>query len=218
MDGMVRKDKYAEQKDLVSEALSQEVIQTSSIAETRLDKILEKLRSSRDADYLNMAFAILAGLLCLICVVSFIKDGFTFRLVPLILFVLFVLYYRSTMKSRGLANIGLGQRLREISEDEASQLSNKIQYVQSGIETKETRLRMVRLFYIVFFPLVMYLFTDYFRDFQGMWIVIGLVVAFAFSYPVWDQFFDQDIDDLHKLNIDVEDLKKEVYASGSVKL
>jgi hypothetical protein len=72
-------------------------------------------------------------------------------------------------------------------------LSNKISYASSAIGIKEKRNELVQLFYALFFPLLLYfsyLLVFGIAPFNDM--IIGLILAYLISTPLWYYFFDRE--------------------------
>ncbi len=208
MDLIHRKEKYNEYLKKIEKAKSDDEgdYKFYEALETRADLILKDLREQSDKLEMNLAIALVAVPIILLNILSFIKDGFNAMMIPLILVVIYLIYYRIKLLSaaRKVKEYRIDNR-DKVADKDINWLKKKIEYIIHGMEVKLTRLRLNKMYYIVFFPIFLVVLAEYFFStipFGNRFI--SFFVAFLVGGLFWHYFFNTEIEELEDTQDDLE--------------
>jgi len=207
MDLIHRKEKYNEYLKKIEKARSDDEgdYKYYEALEERSELILKELKSQNDKVEMNWAIAVTAIPVFILSILSYIKLGFNFMLVPLALLILFLVYYRIKMinATKSIKAFRIDNR-DKVSERDVIWLKKKIEYIIHGMEVKLTRFRSVKVFYLLFFPIFLILLTENIFDrtpFDN--IFICFFVAFLVGGLFWHYFFNAEIEELEDVQDDL---------------
>jgi len=215
MDELFRKNKYQEYVKLINTA-KEEV--KSNMFDTgvrnKTNAILEELKEKEDANQLNTAILLLAIPLVILMVYQYIQYGFTLRTFPIVLILGFFFFYRSIMRSSTVESVMKGRLLDKFPEEGKPQMNAKLDYILSGIEIKQSRVRMTRIFYTVFFPFLMIYVTEMIKGrFDTKWYIIGLLLSFLIGGYFWWKYFQDDYEDLDDKKDSIVDIQRKLNSN-----
>lgn len=207
MDLIHRKEKYNQYLKKIEKAKSEDDgdYKFYEALEARSELILKDLREQNDKLEMNLAIALIAIPIFLLGVLSYIKLGFNSMMIPLIMLTIFLVYYR--IKMLGAARMVKEYRIDnrdKVADRDINWLNKKLEYITYGIEVKLTRLRLIKVYYIFFFPILLVLLGEYvsgeipFRN-----LFIAFFVAFVFGGLFWHYFFNSEIDELEDTQDDL---------------
>lgn len=210
MDLIHRKEKYKEYLKKIEKAKSDDGDDKFYQAlEVRSELILKELKEQNDKGEMNIAIALVSIPLTILALLYYVKDGLNFMMIPLGLLLLFLIYYRTKML--GAARMVKEYRIDnrdKVADKDINWLKKKIEYITYGIEVKLTRLRLVKVFYMIFFPLFLLLIGEYiFKYIPFNNRFISFFVAFLIGGLFWHYFFNIEITELED---DQEDLMRKM--------
>ena len=210
MDLIHRKEKYKEYLKKIEKAKSDDGEDKFYQAlEVRSELILKELKEQNDKGEMNIAIALVSIPLTILALLYYVKDGLNFMMIPLGLLLLFLIYYRTKML--GAARMVKEYRIDnrdKVADKDINWLKKKIEYITYGIEVKLTRLRLVKVFYMIFFPLFLLLIGEYiFKYIPFNNRFISFFVAFLIGGLFWHYFFNIEITELED---DQEDLMRKM--------
>lgn len=199
MDLIHRKEKYKEYLKKIEKAKSDDGdYKFYQALEARSEIILKELKEQNDKGEMNIAIALVSIPVTILALLYYVKDGLNFMMIPLGLLIIFLIYYRTKM-------LGAARMVKEyrtdnrdkVADKDINWLKKKIEYITYGIEVKLTRLRLVKVFYMIFFPLFLLLLGEYFFKyipFNNRFI--SFFVAFLIGGLFWHYFFNVEITEL----------------------
>lgn len=206
MDLIHRKEKYKEYLKKIEKAKSSDGdFQFVEALEARSEVILRDLREQNDKGVMNMALLIVTIPFALLSTYSYYQFGANIMLIPVAMLVLYLIYYRFKMLSaaRMVKEYRIDNR-DKVSDKDINWLKKKIEYITYGIEVKLSRLRMVKLFYMIFFPLLLVLFSEFiFGSIAFGNRFFSFFVAFLIGGLFWHYFFNNEIDELEEIQTDL---------------
>jgi len=206
MDLIHRKEKYKEYLKKIEKAKSDDVdYKFVEALEARSEVILQELREQNDKKEMNLALALIFIPFTLLSAASFIRDGANLLLIPYAMVVLYLIYYRVKMLSAAkmVKEYKIDNR-DNVSDKDINWLSKKIEYISYGIEVKLTRLRMAKVFYMIFFPLLLVLLSEFvYGSIPFGNRVLSFFVAFLVGGLWWHYIFNDHIEDLEENQTDM---------------
>jgi len=207
MDLIHRKEKYNEYLKKIEKAKSDDAgdYKFYEALEARSELILKDLREQNDKLEMNLALALIAAPIFLLSIASYVKHGFTLMLLPLLLLIIYLVYFRINMLSavRMVKEYRIDNR-DKVSDRDINWLKKKIEYIVYGVEVKLTRLRAMKVYYIFFFPILLVLLAGYiFNEVPFGNLFIGFFVAFLIGGLFWHYFFNAEIDELQDIQDDL---------------
>lgn len=197
MDLIYRKEKYARYLQKLDKLKGNHPIIEENdhvnIIRESVNEILEDLRDKSDIVEIKILYAILSVPLIIVLGILWYLNGINPALFVLITVLLYFVFAVFTMTNIIKENKSLRIKNGIDQDNDETFLSNKISYASSAIGIKEKRNELVQIFYALFFPLLLYfsyvliLGNVPFND-----MIIGLIVAYLISTPLWYYFFDRE--------------------------
>lgn len=176
------------------------------LVEKKCLTVLQNLRNNDNAGTYITAVIVLGLLMFLTIVILYIKNGYSNKLlIGLILTAIMFLLYKKKTKDAIDINSVKSSLLSTEAETKTMHVSNTLDYLSSGIDVKLVRIRMVRQFYFILFPIYLILIQDLFygpiTSHQIFW---GLIGGAILSFIAWGYFFRNELIDLvyHKEEVD----------------
>lgn len=206
MDLIHRKEKYKEYLKKIEKAKSDDGdFKFVEALEARSEVILRELREQNDKGVMNLALVLVTIPFALLSIYSYYQHGTNIMLIPIAMLILYLIYYRFKMLSaaRRVKEYRIDNR-DKVSDKDINWLKKKIEYITYGIEVKLARLRMIKLFYMIFFPLLLVLLAEFIFDsiaFGNRFF--SFFVAFLIGGLFWHYFFNDEIYDLEETQTDL---------------
>ena len=211
MDLIHRKEKYKEYLKKIEKAKSDDGdFKFIEALEARSDVILRDLRDQNDKKEMNLALALIAIPFTLLSAASYIRDGVSMLVIPFALLLLFLIFYRVRLLSaaRAVKEFRIENR-DKVADKDINWLKKKIEYITYGIEVKLTRLRLVKVFYMIYFPLLLVFLAEFvFGKVAFNNRFISLFVAFMLGGIFWHYFFNTQTDELEENQSDLYEKMK----------
>ena len=167
------------------------------------ENIFEDIKTDKSSFIYKSIFYILFFTSMISYLIHTIKFGFGFGTVFLILLFAYFLYFIYTIKSALRENIK-SPKSDKIDPENPRFLKSRIQYISEGIKVTATRIKLVRNFYIIFFPMTTFILIYLFRGNTGTKsLVITFIIAFLLGGVFWYYYFKND---LNEIESDMEEL------------
>lgn len=207
MDLIHRKEKYNEYLKKIEKAKSDDGdYKFIEALEARSEIILNELRDQNDKGEMNFALALIYIPITILTAFSFYKDGTTLPIVLFGLMIVYLIYYRVKMLSaaKTVKDYRIENR-DKVADRDINWLKKKIEYITYGIEVKLSRLRLTKVFYMIFFPLLLILLAEIiFGQISFNNRFISLFVAFIVGGLWWGPLiFNDEIEDLEENQSDL---------------
>ncbi|MGE5354710.1 MAG: hypothetical protein ACM3PT_00585 [Deltaproteobacteria bacterium] len=169
-----------------------------------VESIYETLKNSNSSFINKMIFFFLFSV-CSVCFILHIFIyKFSFGAVFLFLLILYYFYFNYNIKISLKKHIKTKSPLK-IEPEEPEFLKARIQYVSEGVKVLSDRSRLLRNFYMIFFPLLIFVLIDIIKGpLNLMAYLISFILSFAIGIGVWYYYFNLELTDI---NSDIEDLK-----------
>ena len=167
------------------------------------ENIFEDIKTDKSSFIYKSIFYILFFTSMISYLIHTIKFGFGFGTVFLVLLLAYFLYFIYTIKSALRENIK-SPKSDKIDPEDPLFLKSRIQYISEGIKVTSTRIKLVRNFYIIFFPMTTFILIYLFRGNTGTKsLVITFIIAFLLGGVFWYYYFKND---LNEIESDMEEL------------
>ncbi len=161
--------------------------------EQEYELLLSQYSNNKDANSYTGALMLLGGLVVIAVILTYIRDGVSSRMVFMLgLVMVMFIYYRFRI-NKEFSKVKASELLLNSAETE-NNLPPKLSYLNTGLDQKITRVRMVRLFYAVIFPVFLYAAKDLVhKDLTTAFILKTVPFVFLISYVVWSKFYSSEI-------------------------
>jgi len=215
MDEMHKKDTFQEYSRRLDRA-KEEVKATlhKKTTSDKLDNMMIRLEDDKDNNTYLLIFALLMILITASLIIAYINFGNSFKwIIILVLLMGYLIYYRSSLKSAQEKN----QVFKEFEKEENQQqrFFHKTRFLSTSIDVKKSRISLTRLFYILFFPIFLYLLREiYSGPLEPMQITYSLMFGFFFGGIFWHFFFREEIQELSLSAMELADIENEFAASS----
>lgn len=156
--------------------------------------------------YYTLVLVVLLPLF-LLTLTFYIKEGWSYKLLPGIVSILFVLYKRSQ----------LVEIVKETSKpvEEAvikDYLIKKFSYVKQGLHTKGFKVSFLQQLFIGFFPWIMFLLSDLIiGPFSSFETLSFLIIAYVLSCVLWYRVFNEELARINPLAESVNEMETIFY-------
>ncbi len=207
MDELFRKDKfqqYSRRLEDAKKSVAEEMYRKSVDEKTR---VLETKLSDLSEPKNNVSlFGVLLGMLTSVLAIVFFKHGFDLKwLIVLVSLLGYLLFYRFSMKTAE-AKSKLLENYKE-EEDLNASFYGKANYLSSQIALRKTRLGLIRIFYMLFFPLFLILLSISRSGDGGIGSFNSIVLAVVLGGLFWYFYFKGDLTELDMTREDLEEIK-----------
>lgn len=171
----------------------------------RSQTLLLKHRDSGDINSLTfillfMGLLFFFGLSAVIIKYEFAPRYIVFLTVLILLFIL----YRIKMSGVAALNKKASNYTNIDPGDKEIFASGLVEYLDTGYDLKLTRIRSVKIFFILVFPLFLITTKEFFHGvLSPKQLLIYLLVLYPISYFVWSQYFKEE---LHRSNMVKNDI------------
>jgi len=147
-------------------------------------------KNSEEISSFTSALFLLCGLELLAIVALYIREGFSNKILFFLATLLLMLFMYKWKLSQADNAV---KKLTPTNQLEGSAIKEKLEYLNAGLDMKLTRIRNIRWFYIIVFPVfllnVQQLCKGVIETTYNPW---QLPVIFICSYLVWSWFFKAD--------------------------
>lgn len=162
--------------------------------ETEYRQLLNQQKERDDISSYTAALILMAGLMITTILLLFIMNGYSSMLLAVVFIVLIMFsLYRVRMSS--VTRILSEHDSKLVNNKELSKeiITHKLQYLESGIDVQMTRVRSVKQFYSVVFPLFLVSVKELLHGPMTLkFHMIALLILLIISYVVWGRFFRKD--------------------------
>ena len=209
MDGIYRKAKYSALLDKLNklsgdpEDNESEKIQ---VLQDEVNRIIESLRNRGDQSNARIHYFLLIVPLVIVVMWNLwishkiLENGF---IVLVMLLALGLIHYRIGVAIKRSHNAHL--TMSKIPNDTKNFISTKLAYLEYALDIKKTRLALVCLFYILFFPvLLVKLFVNAIGliPFNSLWV--AYLIAYIISGTMWYFFFSKNFEVYDQIDEDIK--------------
>lgn len=186
------------------------------LVEKKCLTLLQNLRNNDDAGIYTTALIILGMLIFIAVLALYIKIGYSnFLLFGLLLTAVLFIVFKVKTNAAIKTNVDKSSFLNDNSESKIVHVTKMLDYLSSGLEVKLIRIKMVRLFYFVLFPIFLLLVRElFFGPASGKELFWGFIGGLVLSIVSWSYFFKSDLIDLVYYKEDVDEMK--VYLSSQL--
>lgn len=207
MDTLFRRRKYEEYIQKLNEARQEVGDKMNAKGITnKIDSLYDDVKTIGDKNESTSLILVLALPLFMVCLYQFYAYGFGLRFIIFGALLTFLIIYRSKIQA---AAKSIGDKSTFFTDDDSpNSLISKVNYLESGIDIKQTRTSLTRNFYILFFPLLMISLGEIFSGpFTTAQYIILLLLAYLIGGGFWFKFFDEDLQELEFSKIDLSDIR-----------
>lgn len=193
MDGRYREDKgkkHIDRLDFISDQLKQDESKQVD-QENTFD---QESKLSEEAVYYNVCFGFLFFVLLAVLVRGYIKEGgLVYYLLPAVILICYAIYYRITIKS-AMDKFEILKPKLPYSDQSKEYALSKINYIKSRDHVLFQYAMLVRNFFVVAFPILLYYIKLLVigQDSSQITWVLFIVFGLASAY-FWCQFFNKDV-------------------------
>lgn len=181
--------------------------------ELKATEIHDALKTDENSGYFN-------GLLILIVMITLgaiVFHYIMFEFTPILILAVVALFfylilYRIKMKSKYKLCKALGDYGTQKEIDTPQYLNAYFNYLESGVEIKQTRSKYIKNLYIIIFPFFLVLLRELFvGQYSGAGIFWGFILALFVSYLIWSFFFRDDLDEWEIMEDELAQYKSKVF-------
>jgi len=171
----------------------------------KVESIYEYLKNTRSSFIYKLIFFFLFSA----CAISFTLHIFMFRLSFGVLFLIFLIiyffYYNYKVKLSLKKHIKT-RTPEKIDPENPDFLRERIRYVSEGIKVSLERAGLLKIFYMVFFPLLIFILVDVIKGpFKAGSYLLIFVLASLIGAAVWFYYYRMDIEEITE---DIEELEQ----------
>jgi len=213
MSELKEKSKIYQNQPLGTEGLdiSDESLRQYHIAIENIFESIKTNKSSRDFKWL---FLLLLSIVIAATAIHVFKFGISFNIIPLILLLVYWVYYRYNLKQAIEVQAMANQRINEEqskAKDNKSILYNRAQYILNGIEVLEKRITLIRNQYVVFFPVFTIVVIDIIRG-PLSWgaFAVTAIVSIVLGGLFWIFYFRNDLTDIENAAEELERIQEQL--------
>ena len=186
---------------------------------SELDQVIQKsqtllLKHKDSGDINSLTFILLfMGLLFFFGISAvIIKDGLTNRyIIFLVLLILLFIRHKSKMSTAYKTNKTAYSYTNIDPSDKEPYAEGLINYINSGFDLKLARIRFVKQFYTIVFPLFIITMKEFFHGpLTTRELFFYLLLLGPLSFFIWQRYFKVDIDQTGAVIQEVENMKEQL--------
>lgn len=186
------------------------------LIEKKAQDLLMALKTDTKTGYVTNALVVIVTLFLIPLVVLYIFDGASSIrfLIYLVVIAGLLILYRVRIGSAMKESAHLSSYKSIDKADKQSYITGLLRYLSSGYDVKISRLKSVRLVYMILFPLVLVLWSEmyqFWRDSQVNTGIIQFVAAFLIGCVFWYLYFQDDLHELELDQTDVDNMVGKIY-------
>lgn len=197
MDLIYRKQKYQDYlsrlEALKGDNVSQHNQSNQELADinNRLSDHLRNIKQLTDKDVIQQSYYLLAVPAALLLIYQFYLAGFSLAAFFLVLLIAFPIIAHNVMKSLLVHNSKLVPTVNANQAEMPPYLISKQSYVSSGLDIKKYRIILLWIFFILFFPPMLYYafsLVDHSLTPSVVWLI-----SYVLSIGYWSFYFNQQL-------------------------
>lgn len=168
--------------------------------EKEFQDLVYEQRHSDDISSYTTALMLMAGIVIISLLVLFIMVGHNIKmlLIILIILIMFSLYRLRMNKAAQEVSLAQTDAISSLEIDKDT-MTQKLKFLTAGIDLKIKRVKSVRQFYIVVFPLFLICIKEILHGPQtNQFLFWAIGASFMVSAIVWTWFFSSDIRELEE--------------------
>ncbi len=172
-------------------------------------RITSEQKNSNDISSFASALFIMCGLALISIIALYIKEGFSNKLLIFLSIVLVMLF---------LHRMRIGQTSKKVEElavdkSGSEDVSKDLAYLQAGLDMKFARIKGVKWFFIIVFPIYLLVLQQFLKGIiETNFSPWTAPLLFVVSYLVWTWFFRSDINKIAELKTRVNFLQARTKA------
>lgn len=169
-----------------------------------LDSIIGQMRSDQDYDTVRVHYALLFIAVAAVGILYAIVNKVF--LLPLYVLLALVAYIWLTHR---LMRVTISQFSKR--PNDATDISEQIQFALNGVTIKKRRLLLLSFFYIIFFPVLMLLLQNIgLGALQGISWFLNLLIAIVVSSGMWYWYFNLSFDEYDDIEESLEIIQEQI--------
>ena len=183
------------------------------LIEEKAETLLEELKNDDDAFVYSTTLLILVVLFLLAIVFLYILTGLSTKLlIYLVILIAVLAYYRLNM-NKAYKESTILQKYKDIDPaNKSSYVSGLLKYLASGVTIKLERLKSVRLFYTIMFPLFLLIIREiYIGSYDNISFLISILMAALIGGIFWYFYFSKGLTELEEDKEEINDLANTVF-------
>ena len=174
------------------------------------ENIFENIKASKSSFIYKTIFYMLFFTAMVSFLVHTIKFGYGFGIVFLILLLAYFIYFIYTIKAALRENIK-SPKADKIDPESPQFLKSRIQYITEGIKVTAIRVKLVRNFYIIFFPLMTFILIYIFRgESSTKSLIVTFVISVLLGGVFWYYYFKNDLNEIENDMEELDELNEKI--------
>lgn len=183
------------------------------LIDEKANALLEELKNEDDAFVYSTTLLILVVLFLLAIVFLYIFSGVSTKLlIYLVILIGALTYYRINM-NRMYKESTILQNYQKIDPaDKTNYVAGLLKYLASGVSIKLERLKSVRLFYTVMFPIFLLIIREiYVGEYTNQSFLLSAVMAAIIGGLFWYFYFSNGLAELEADREEINELANSLY-------
>jgi len=188
------------------------------LIQSKGEKLLSELKQDGDASFLSTAQILLVILFSIAVILLFIVDvnsSVSKYLLFMVTLLGLLIWHRIKLNREVKESLTLSTYAQIEASDKKNYTIGLLKYLSSGYAIKLTRLRSIRLFFSIIFPLLLVLFKEVYQYFYydgQLGSNIGhYILAFVIGASFWYYYFQSDINELELDKADVDSMISKLH-------
>lgn len=177
------------------------------------ENIFEDIKTSKSSFIYKTIFYMLFMISFVVFLFHTINFGISYGTLFLVLLLVYFMYFIYSIKVALRTNIK-SPKSDKIDPESPSFLKSRINYITEGIKVTSVRIKLVRNFYIIFFPLMSFVLIFLFRGESSIKsLIITFIISILIGGVFWYYYFktdlleiDSELEELNELNQKLEEL------------
>jgi len=183
------------------------------LIESRAETLLSELKEDNDSFVYSTSLLIMVVLFLLAIVFLYIKIGFSINLLIYLVGLTGMLaYYKMNMNKAFSENARLANYKSIDTDDKVNYVTGLLKYLSSGFDVKLTRIRSVKWFYTILFPLFLLILREtYVGEFTTQTFLLNLFVG-VITGVIWYYYFVQGENKLNEDREEINNLINKIFS------
>ena len=174
------------------------------------ENIFEDIKTNKSSFIYKTIFYMLFFTAMISFLVHTIKFGYGFGVVFLILLLAYFIYFIYSIKAALRENIK-SPKADKIDPENPQFLKSRIQYITEGIKVTAIRIKLVRNFYIIFFPLMTFILIYIFRgESSTKSRIVTFVISVLLGGIFWYYYFKNDLNEIENDMEELDELNEKI--------
>ena len=183
------------------------------LIEEKANALLNDLKNDDDAFVYSTTLLILVVLFLLAIVFLYILSGVSIKLLVYLVILIGILsYYRMNM-NRVYKESAILLNYKKIDPaDKTNYVSGLLKYLASGVSIKLERLKSVRLFYTIMFPLFLLVIREiYLGEYDNKSFLLSILMAAVVGGLFWYFYFSNGLQELEDDHEEINELSASIF-------